>query len=448
MALSSSTPTGARRCAPKPRTLARDLTSDSTGPATIEGWLTTRRDLGAVSFFAIRDRSGEAQVVVEDERLREILAGLQVQSVLSVHGDVVAEPRARSGVEIHAREIDVLSAVTEPPPFEINRPVLKPALDVWLERAPIALRHESKRAALALTASLVAAYRAALDRRGFVEIFTPKIVGAATEGGANLFPIEYFGRPAFLAQSPQMYKQIMVGVHERVFEVAPVFRAEPHATTRHLNEYISLDLELGFIQDHRDVMALVNELLDEMIAEIAITSERDLASLGVTLPAVPDIPVVTFQEAQQVILDEYGEDARHEPDLSPQHERWLGEWAARKHGSEWLFVEGYPTSKRPFYTMPDPAEPEVSSSFDLLFRGLELITGGQREHRYDHLIAALAARGMDPTPFAGYLDAFRFGMPPEGGCAIGLERFVAQLVGASNVREVTAFPRDINRLAP
>ncbi|HMM43108.1 MAG TPA: hypothetical protein PKA95_14525, partial [Thermomicrobiales bacterium] len=214
------------------------------------------------------------------------------------------------------------------------------------------------------------------------------------------------------------------------------------------NEYVSLDLEVGFVRDHRNVMALVTEVLREMLGGLADTATGELETLGVTLPAIGDIPVVTFREAQEIVLREFGEDARGEPDLSPQHERWLGEWARRTHGSEFLFVEGYPTAKRPFYTMPDPENLTVSSSFDLLFRGLELITGGQREHRYDRLVATMAARGIDPAPFAGYLDAFRFGMPPEGGCAIGLERFVAQLVGAGNVREVTAFPRDINRLAP
>lgn len=437
-----------RHAAALDRALASELPTAAGGAATIAGWLTTRRDLGAVTFLVVRDRSGLAQVVVEDERLRGLLAGLQVESVLVIRGDVIAEPRARGGVEVHAREIEVLSPVGEPLPFEINRPVLKPALDVWLDRAPVALRHQAKRAALALTARLVAGYRGALDRRGFVEIFTPKIVGSATEGGANVFPVEYFGRTAYLAQSPQLYKQIMVGVHERVYEVAPVFRAEPHATTRHLNEYVSLDLEMGFIRDHRDVMALVVELLREMLGALAEDAAAELAALGITLPSVGNVPSVSFREAQEIILRDFGEDVRGEPDLAPQHERWLGEWARREHASDFLFVEGYPMSKRPFYTMPAPNEPIVSNSFDLLFRGLELITGGQREHRYDRLVATMAERGIASEPFVGYLDAFRYGMPPEGGCAIGLERFVAQLVGASNVREVTAFPRDINRLAP
>jgi nondiscriminating aspartyl-tRNA synthetase len=338
--------------------------------------------------------------------------------------------------------------VSEPAPFEINRPVFKPALDIALDHGAIALRHARRRSALAMSARLAEGWRAALRRRGFVEIFTPKIVGSATEGGANVFPVEYFGRDAFLAQSPQLYKQIMVGVHERVFEIGPVFRAEPHATTRHLNEYVSLDLEFGFIRDHYDVMRLVQDVLREMLDAVREECAEELALHEATVPTVGTIPVVSFREAQRVILDEFGEDCRREQDLSPQHERWLGEWARRVHGSDFLFVEGYPTEKRPFYTMPNPDEPEVTNSFDLLFRGLELITGGQREHRYDRLLAVMARRGIDAAPFAGYLEAFKYGMPPEGGCAAGLERFVAQLLGIANIREVTAFPRDINRLAP
>jgi nondiscriminating aspartyl-tRNA synthetase len=430
------------------RVLASELSTRTGQTATLSGWLLNRRRLGGVMFLVLRDRSGTAQVVVDDAELAATIQDLQVESVLSVTGEVVADERARGGAEMRAAQIEVLSAVTEPLPFEINKPVLKPSLDIWLDRASLSLRHASKQAASRVMAQLAASYRSALMRRGFVEIFTPKIVGSATEGGANVFPVSYFDRPAFLAQSPQLYKQMMVGVHERVFEVGPVFRAEPHATTRHLNEYISLDLEFGFIRDHRDVMALVEELLREMLTTLREQSAEDIALFSATIPDITTIPIVGFREAQEIILRVYGEDCRHEPDLAPQHERWLGEWAMKEHGSDFLFVEGYPTEKRPFYTMPKPEEPEVTNSFDLLFRGLELITGGQREHRYAKLVDVMARRGVDSAPFEGYLDAFRFGMPPEGGCAVGLERFVAQLLGVANVREVTAFPRDINRLAP
>jgi nondiscriminating aspartyl-tRNA synthetase len=304
-------------------------------------------------------------------------------------------------------------------------------------------------APLSVAAASMTGFRAVLRERGFVEIQTPKIVAAATESGANVFALDYFGRPAYLAQSPQLYKQMMVGVFERVFEVGPVFRAEPHDTPRHLNEYVSLDVEMGFIADHTTVMALLTEVLRAMLATLRAEAGEALALLRLDLPPVPPtIPVLHFAEAQALIAAATGEDPRDEPDLAPAHERWLGDWARREHGSEFLFVTGYPMVKRPFYTHPDPERPAFSRGFDLLFRGLELVTGGQRLHRHADYLAALAARGLDPAPLAGYLDAFRYGMPPHGGFAIGLERWVARLTGVANVREVTLFPRDMQRLTP
>jgi nondiscriminating aspartyl-tRNA synthetase len=300
-----------------------------------------------------------------------------------------------------------------------------------------------------LGAGIMRGFRAALGERHFTEIQTPKIVAAATESGANVFRLDYFGRPAFLAQSPQFYKQIMVGVYERVFEVGPVFRAEPHDTTRHINEYVSLDAEMGFIEDHFTVMALLREVIAGVIALLAEQYAGDLSETGATLPAVPaQIPHLHFAEAQDLILRRHGVDVRGEPDLAPQDERWLGEWARAEHGSDWLFVTGYPMRKRPFYTRPDPARPDYSNSFDLLFRGTELVTGGQRRHLYADYVAALAAAGLPLEPFAAYLDAFRYGMPPHGGFAIGLERFITQLVGLPSVKLATTFPRDLHRLDP
>jgi nondiscriminating aspartyl-tRNA synthetase len=295
----------------------------------------------------------------------------------------------------------------------------------------------------------MAGFRATLRGLDFVEIQTPKIVAGATESGANVFPIDYFGRGAYLAQSPQLYKQIMVGVFERVFEVGPVFRAEPHDTARHLNEYVSLDVEMGFIDDHRSVMDVLTRVIVGMLATLRAESPGALAALNVSLPDVPPtIPAIHFADAQAMIARETGEPVQGEPDLAPAHERWLGEWARRTTGSDFLFVVGYPMVKRPFYTHPEPGRPEFSNSFDLLFRGTELVTGGQRLHRYDDYLAALRVRGLDPEPLAGYLEAFKHGMPPHGGFAIGLERWVAQLVGVSNIRETALFPRDLNRLTP
>jgi nondiscriminating aspartyl-tRNA synthetase len=264
-----------------------------------------------------------------------------------------------------------------------------------------------------------------------------------------VFTVDYFGRPAYLAQSPQLYKQIMVGVFERVYEVGPVFRAEPHDTSRHINQYTSLDVELGFIASHFEVMAQLTRVLAAMLAEVATSCPAELAMLGVRMPQVPaTIPHLHFTEALELLVEPLGEAVRDEPDLSPAGERWLGQWAREHHASDWLFVTGYPMRKRPFYTHPEPERPAHSRSFDLLFRGTELVTGGQRLHRHDDYLAALAARQMSSAPIEAYLEAFRHGMPPHGGFAIGLERFVMQLLELPNIRLAVLFPRDLNRLSP
>ncbi|MCA9959854.1 MAG: aspartate--tRNA(Asn) ligase, partial [Anaerolineales bacterium] len=272
---------------------------------------------------------------------------------------------------------------------------------------------------------------------------------SATESGANVFELSYFGRSAYLAQSPQFYKQIMVGVFERVYEVGPVFRAEPHDTSRHVNEYVSLDVEFGFIENHFTVMALLREVVAGIFATLAEQYTAELTLLQANLPTVPPtIPHIHFAAAQELIWQRHGVDVRGEPDLSPQDERWLGEWAQQEHGSDFLFVTGYPMGKRPFYTHPDLSNPAYSNSFDLLFRGTELVTGGQRLHRYSDYLAALSKAGLPSEPFATYLEAFRYGMPPHGGFAIGLERLLMQLLGLPNLRLTTLFPRDMQRLAP
>jgi nondiscriminating aspartyl-tRNA synthetase len=290
---------------------------------------------------------------------------------------------------------------------------------------------------LQVAAAATAGFRAALAEQRFVEIQTPKIVASATESGANVFRLDYFGRPGYLAQSPQFYKQLMVGVFERVFEVGPVFRAEPSDTARHLAQYTSLDAEMGFVTDHRDVMAALTRTLGVMMATVAAGGQM-------ATPKVPgEIPAVHFTEALRIAGAQ-----PDEPDLAPADERAVGEWALREHGSEFVYVTGYPMRKRPFYTHPDPADPAYSNGFDLLFRGMEIVTGGQRLHRYEDYVAALAKAGEPLEAYEGYLDGFRYGMPPHGGWAIGLERLVARLLGVANVREVSAFPRDLHRISP
>jgi nondiscriminating aspartyl-tRNA synthetase len=407
----------------------------------LKGWLHRLRKLSNVTFVILRDATGLAQIVLEQP---DFVA--ESETVIEVEGQVVATSQAPRGVELLASRIPTIAEPAAPPPVELHRPELVANLPTLLDHAAVALRHPRRRALFRLAAGSVDGFRRVLQQEHFTEVFTPKLVGTATEGGANVFSVDYFGRRAYLAQSPQLYKQMLVGVFERVFEVGPVFRAEPHDTPRHLNQYTSLDVEVGFITDHRCVMSLVERVLRGMIESLA---PDELMLLRVDPPELPQrIPWIDFNEAQQLIQSATGEDVIGEPDLTPGHERWLGEWSQREHASDFLFVTGFPLAKRPFYTHPDPARAASSNSFDLLFRGMELVTGGQRLHRYTDYLEALAARGMDPTPFAGYLEAFKYGMPPHGGFALGLERWIARLTGAANVRETTLFPRDLHRLAP
>ncbi|MEJ3744118.1 aspartate--tRNA(Asn) ligase [Actinomycetes bacterium KLBMP 9797] len=411
------------------RILSTQLPAHVGGPVRLAGWVHRRRLLKSVAFLILRDAGGLAQVVVTAPAARAQLEALTEETVVEVTGEVVANPAAPAGVEVVDPRVRPLGPAAAPLPFDLFRPELAAGLPAQLDHAPLSLRHASRARALRASAAAAAGFRSTLDRLRFVEIHTPKIVASSTESGANVFALDYFGRPAYLAQSPQFYKQLMVGVFERVYEVGPVFRAEPHDTGRHLAQYTSLDAELGFVDDHRDVMAVVREVLAGMAPA--------------DLPVPEKIPEVHFTDALAIA----GAPA-DEPDLAPAHERAVGEWALREHGSDFVFVTGYPMAKRPFYTHPDPARPGYSNGFDLLFRGVELITGGQRLHRYEDYVAALAARGEPVEPYAAYVDAFRHGMPPHGGFAIGLERFVAKLTGAANVREVTAFPRDRHRLTP
>jgi nondiscriminating aspartyl-tRNA synthetase len=431
------------------RVLATDLIEHVGRRVTVAGWLHRRRELKSVTFLIIRDRAGLAQAVLADPAAIESAAGLTEETVITVSGTVTASGQAPGGAELTEPTVTALSEPAQPPPFDLYRPTVTAALPTVLDHAPATLRHPVLRAGLELAAASEAGFRAALDRHGFTEIHTPKIVASATESGANVFAIDYFGQPAYLAQSPQFYKQAMVGVFERVYEVGPVFRAEPHDTARHLAQYTSLDAEFGFISDHRDVMAMLRDTIAGMAAAVSEHAQPAADLLKVTVPRVPaQIPELDFVDAQELIARQAGWDPRGEPDLSPADERWLGQWALREHGSDFLFVPGYPMGKRPFYTQPDPDRPAYSRSFDLIFRGLELVTGGQRLHNHADYLAALAARGLDPAPYASYLQVFSHGMPPHGGFAIGLERWTARLTGAANVRQVTAFPRDLHRLTP
>jgi nondiscriminating aspartyl-tRNA synthetase len=427
-----------------PRTLTRDLPQRVGDEVRLQGWIHRRRRLATVTFCVLRDRGGLGQVVVKDAAALRQLDELGEETVIDVTGTAVANPQAPGGVEIVEPTLRPLTDPAEPPPVELWRPSLAATLPTLLDNALTTWRHPRRQAVWQLAAATLQGFRSALLGLDFTEVQTPKVVATATESGANVFGVDWFGSPAYLAQSPQFYKQTLVGVFERVFEVGPVFRAEPHDTVRHLAEYVSLDAEFGFIDDHRDVLRVLREVVAGMVDGVATHAASAVEQLELTLPVVPEtIPLLHFRDALKMV----GADP-DEVDLSPEHERALGRWALDEHGSDFVAVEGYPMAKRPFYTHPEPADPRWSNSFDLVFRGLELTTGGQRLHRYADYLAALAARGESPEPYAGYLDAFAHGMPPHGGFAIGLERWTARLVGADNVRETTLFPRDLHRLAP
>lgn len=427
-----------------PRTLTAALPQHVDETVLVQGWVHRRRRLAAVTFLIVRDRTGLAQVVVKDAVLIEHLAELGEETVVSVVGRVAANAAAPSGVEIVEPSIEALGDPAETPPLEVWRPEVQVSLPTLLDHAPVSWRHPRRRAVWQLAAASLRGFRDTLLAADYTELSTPKLVGSSTESGANVFEVDYFGRTAYLAQSPQFYKQTMVGVFERVFEVGPVFRAEPHDTVRHLAEYVSLDVELGFVHDHRDVLRVLRDVLSGMVEAVTGHAREAVDLLAVQLPAVPaDIPVVHFRDALAML----GADP-DEPDLAPEHERALGRWALGEHGSDFLAVEGYPTRKRAFYTHPQPDDPRWSNSFDLLFRGLELVTGGQRLHRYVDYVRVLRERGAEMQPYETYLAAFRHGMPPHGGFAIGLERWTARLLEIENIRTTTLFPRDLHRLAP
>jgi nondiscriminating aspartyl-tRNA synthetase len=422
------------------RTLTSALPEATPGEEVrLQGWVHRRRELARVTFLVVRDRTGLAQVVLP--------AGTVLppeETPVEVVGTATANDQAPGGVEVTDATVTHLSDDADTPAVELWRPTLDTGLPTLLDHAATTWRHPAQRAKWELAAASLRGFRETLDGDGFTEVHSPKLVEQATESGANVFEVDYFGRPAYLAQSPQFYKQVLVGIFERVYEVGPVFRAEPHDTVRHLAEYVSLDVELGFVRDHREVMACLRDVVAGMVAGIRAYAAPAVQRLGIEVPDVPaQIPILHFREALEIVGAPAGE-----KDLDPAHERTLGEWARREHGSDFVFVEGYPTAHRAFYSHPDPEEPEWSRSFDLLFRGLELVSGAQRMHRYEDYVRTLEERGYPYEPYASYVEAFRRGIPPHGGFAIGLERWVGRLVEAHNIREVTLFPRDLHRLAP
>ena len=414
----------------------------------MNGAVHTIRHMGEVAFVILRKPRGLVQCVYEagvtDFDIRE----LKEESAVEVMGVVKAEERAPHGFEIRLKAIRVLSQPAEPLPIAISKWKLNTSLETKLSLRPISLRNVRERAKFKIQEGIVRGFRDYLLSRDFTEIRTPKIVARGAEGGSNVFKLEYFNKKAELGQSPQFYKQTMVGVYDRVFEAAPVFRAEKHNTTRHLNEYTSLDFEMGYIDSFRDVMDMETGMLQYVMKLLEQDYKKELDMLGVTLPEVGRIPAVRFDQAKELVSRKYDRKIRNPYDLEPEEELLIGRYFQEEYGSDFVFVTHYPSKKRPFYAMDDPADPRFTLSFDLLFRGLEVTTGGQRIHDYREITAKMEKRGMDPEDIASYLMIFKYGVPPHGGLGIGLERLTMRLLDEQNVREASLFPRDVTRLEP
>lgn len=409
----------------------------------IHGSIYKIRKMKGFSFVLLRTSRDVLQCIAEEDVVLPV-----EESSVRLTAEVVEEPRSRRGFELHIKEITVLSTPTESVPIVINQKLVDTSIENLLDYRPITLRNEKQRAIFRLQAGICRGFREFLNREHFTEIHTPKIVQAGAEGGANIFKLEYFGQQAYLAQSPQFYKQMMVGVMERVYEIAPVFRAEKHDTSRHLNEYTSVDLEMGYITGCEDLMEMESAMLQFMLEYLQENYQEELELLVVQLPVIESIPAISFREAKEKIARAYERPIRDWEDLEPEEEKLLYELIFRETGSEFVFVTRYPSAKRPFYAMDCPGNPKETESFDLLFRGLEITTGGQRIHNYQQQLSKMQQRGMDVSLFESYLMMHKHGMPPHGGLGLGLERFTAKLLRFENVRYATMFPRDINRLVP
>ena len=406
------------------------------------------RDMGEVAFVILRKAEGLVQCVYEEGVTNFDIHDLKEESAVEVLGTVKAEERAPHGFEIRLEEIKVLSQPAEPMPIPISKWKMNTSLETKLALRPVSLRNVRERAKFKIQEGIVRGFRDYLFTQGFTEIHTPKIVARGAEGGSNVFKLNYFNKKAELGQSPQFYKQTMVGVYDRVFEVAPVFRAEKHNTTRHLNEYTSLDFEMGYIDGFEDIMAMETGFLQYMVELLKEDYAKELEILKVMLPKTEEIPTVPFTKAKELVAEKYNRKIRNPFDLEPEEELLIGQYFKEEYDADFVFVSEYPSKKRPFYAMDDPEDKRYTKSFDLLFHGLEITTGGQRIHDYKMLSEKIAARGMTEEGMEQYLSAFKHGMPPHGGLGIGLERLTMKLIGEDNVRETTLFPRDLTRLEP
>jgi nondiscriminating aspartyl-tRNA synthetase len=436
------------------RTLIRQLPELVGKTITIQGWLHKRRLMGGLNFIVLRDRTGVAQILVEKGDEVEKLRGMQVGTVLSITGEVLSDDRAPGGVELHDPSIEVTVPVTAEPPIEIDKPLSHKSehLETLFENRVVGLRNLQEQKIFKIRAGVNREIRDYLNGEDFTEIQTPKILAEATEGGAEVFKVDYFGKDAVLAQSPQFYKQIMVGVFERVFEIGPAYRAEPSATTRHVSEVTMLDIEVGFIRDHEEVLDTVQNMVHAVLTQTYETFADELKSLQAPqLTLQKQFPRYTVEQVHELYSKQHPDSSTiGEKDLRPDEERWICEYAKKNDGCEAVFVTEFPIEMHKFYQRINPENPQTILSADLIFRGVEIATCPMRENNYELMIEQMKSKGLDPEHpgFAHYLLAFKHGLPEHGGCGFGIDRFVEKIIGLANIKEAILFPRDINRLAP
>ena len=414
----------------------------------VDGAVHAIREMGTVAFVVLRKREGLLQCVYTEGTTNFDIKALKEASTVVVEGVLTENEKAPNGIEIQMKEVTILSEPVEAMPIPIGKWKMNSSLETNLNLRPVSLRNIRERAKFKIQEGIVRGFRDFLFEEGFTEIRTPKIGSKGAEGGANIFKLDYFHKPAVLAQSPQFYKQIMVGVFDRVFEAAPVFRAEKHNTKRHLNEYTSLDFEMGYIDSFEDIMAMETGAFQAIIALLKKEYAKELDILKIELPKVDQIPCVRFDEAKRMVSEKYQRTIRNPYDLEPEEEVLISQLFKEDYDADFVFVTHYPSKKRPFYAMDDPEDTTFTLSFDCLFRGMEITTGGQRIHDYAMLLEKIAAKGLSEEGMEHYLMAFKHGMPPHGGLGLGLERFTMKLIGEDNVRETTLFPRDLSRLEP
>ncbi|QGU94516.1 aspartate--tRNA(Asn) ligase [Clostridium bovifaecis] len=427
------------------RVLIKDLGSVKQDKVLVKGWIHKIHNLGSVNFLQLRDKSGIVQIVIDKENLND----LRIETSIEVLGTKVFNEKAPQGIEIQAEKIKIVGKATyEMMPFEINKREINAALEVQLDNRVISLRKPKIRAIFKIQEEIEEAFRKYLKEKDFSQVHTPKIIDSSTEGGSEMFTVDYFGSRAFLAQSPQFYKQMMVGAgFERVYEIGHAYRAEPHNTWRHLSEYVSLDVEMGFIEDENDIMDVEKGFLQYLFKHLKQTCKKELEMYGIDLKDMPSIPRIPLAAAQAIILEKYD---KKSPvgNLDAEGEKLFSKYVKETYNSDFVFLTQYPISKRPMYTLPHDEIEGVTRSFDLIYKGLEITTGGQRIHEYDMLIENIKKFRLNPEDFKFYTDFFQYGMPPHGGFAIGLERLTMKILDLQNIREAALLPRDLKRMTP